>query len=238
MMMHVRKSSERGRVNHGWLDARHTFSFGRYHDPEFMGFRALRVINQDIVAPGMGFGTHGHDNMEIITYVLRGTLRHQDSLGSQGDLTPGQVQRMSAGAGIRHSEFNPSKDQSLELLQIWIEPDVQDARPEYEQREFPELQTPGSLHLLVGPRMPSDGEAGAPIRMNADVRVLAGRLARGHVTKLGLRPGRHAWVQVVRGEVEVNGTVLSAGDAAAIKQESSVTLAGIQDAEVLVFDLA
>lgn len=244
-MMVIRKSESRGHLNHGWLDARHTFSFGRYHDPQHMGFRALRVINQDVIAPGMGFGMHGHDNMEIITYVLRGALRHQDSLGSQGDLKPGWIQRMSAGSGIRHSEANASKAEPLELLQIWIEPDVQNAKPEYEDREMPMLREPnsgGRLHLLVGQRETAPGEAAAPIRMNADARLFAGRLNAGQSDAIALRPGRHAWVQIVAGEVEVNGTRLSPGDGAAISFEGEakpgVLIAAQSPAEMLVFDLA
>ena len=240
-MMLIRHSKDRGHINHGWLDARHTFSFGRYYDPNHMGFLALRVINQDIIAPGMGFGMHGHDNMEIFTYVLRGALRHQDSLGSQGDLKPGWIQRMSAGSGIRHSEANASKSEPLELLQVWIEPDMQNAKPEYEDREVPMLHDAkgaGRLHLLVGQREPAPGEPSAPIRMNADARLFAGRFGPGQSDAIALRAGRHAWVQIAAGEIEVNGARLSPGDGAAISDETRVEVRAHSPAEVLVFDLA
>lgn len=230
-MITRRASDERGRFDHGWLDTRHTFSFGRYHDPRHMGFRALRVINEDVVAPGAGFPEHGHEDMEIISYVLSGALAHRDSTGGQETLRPGEVQRMTAGGGIEHSEFNPSASEPAHFLQIWIRPERRGLTPSYEQRAFGDLD--GRLRLIASP----DAQDGS-LRVHQDVRVLAGRLTPGQSARVTLGPGRHAWVQVARGRVEVNGVVLSAGDGAALSDEPEVRVSVLEPAELLVFDLA
>ncbi len=230
-MIQVRKSEDRGHFDHGWLDTRHTFSFGMYHDAAHMGFRSLRVINEDVVAPGKGFGEHPHQDMEIITYVLQGALAHRDSLGNGESIRPGDVQRMTAGTGIEHSEFNASKTDPVHLLQIWIRPRKRGLQPGYEQKrfEFP----PGKLLLVASP----DGAAGS-VKIETDALLYAGRLAKGQSAQIELGPGRHAWIQVARGEIEANGTQLRPGDGAAISDEPKVALRAPSDAEVLVFDLA
>jgi redox-sensitive bicupin YhaK (pirin superfamily) len=228
--MTIRRSDERGHLDHGWLDTYHTFSFGHYHDPEHMGFRALRVINEDYVRAGRGFATHPHDNMEIITYILEGELAHKDSTGTSGVIRPGEVQRMSAGSGILHSEANPSTTSRVHLLQIWIEPNKRDVAPEYEQRKLPAAS--GSLALVAS----SDGEAGS-MRIHADARLFAGVLAPGRPQRLDLKHG-HAWVQVVRGSVRLDGQALRAGDGAALENARALTLESDEPAELLVFDLA
>jgi quercetin 2,3-dioxygenase len=230
-----RRSDERGHLDHGWLDTRHTFSFAGYHDPAHMGFRSLRVINEDRVLPGEGFGTHGHEDMEILSYVLAGVLSHRDSTGSAGELRPGEVQRMSAGTGIRHSEFNGSDAEPVHFLQIWLLPDRPGHRPSYEQRAYPPEERRGRLRLVASP----DGAEGSTT-LHADARVYATLLAPGQAVELGLPPGRHGWVQVARGEVELNGLRLSAGDGAATSDERLLRLAGAGqgEAELLVFDLA
>jgi quercetin 2,3-dioxygenase len=234
-MITVRRSEERGHFDHGWLDTRHTFSFADYHDPEHMGFRSLRVINEDRVLPGQGFDTHGHRDMEILSYVLSGTLSHRDSSGGGGALRPGEVQRMSAGTGIRHSEFNGSAEEPVHFLQIWLLPDRTGHRPSYEQRPFPAEERRGKLRLVASP----DGAEGSTV-VHQDARVWATLLADGQRVEQALAPGRHGWIQVARGEVEVNGTRLRAGDGAALSGEPKVELTGrgAQEAEVLVFDLA
>jgi len=234
-MLTVRRSAERGRFDHGWLDTRHTFSFADYHDPEQMGFRSLRVINEDVVAPGQGFGTHGHRDMEILSYVLEGTLAHRDSTGGKGTIVPGEVQRMSAGTGVRHSEFNGSETERVHFLQIWLLPDRQGHAPGYEQRAFPDEERRGALRLVASP----DGADGS-LTVHQDARVYATLLARGEAVERELAPGRHAWVQVARGEVEVNGVRLRAGDGAALSDERGVRIAGTGEgvAELLLFDLA
>jgi quercetin 2,3-dioxygenase len=234
-MITVRKSESRGHFDHGWLDTRHTFSFGDYHDPEQMGFRALRVINEDRVKPGQGFGTHGHRDMEIISYVLSGALAHRDSTGGGGVLRPGEVQRMSAGTGVRHSEFNGSEGEPVHFLQIWIVPDRAGHAPSYEQRAYPEHERRGRLRLIASP----DGAEGSTT-LHQDARVFACLLGPGAGASHVMAPGRHAWVQVARGEVELNGTRLRAGDGAAVSEERALALtgAGSSDAELLVFDLA
>lgn len=232
-MIRVRASGERGWFDHGWLDTRHTFSFGMYHDPAHMGFRALRVINEDVVAPGRGFGEHPHKDMEIITYILAGALRHSDSLGHGTTIRPGDVQRMTAGTGIEHAEFNASETEPVHLLQVWIRPDRRGLAPGYEQKHFPAESRRGRLALVVSP----DGAEGS-LTIHQDTRVYAGLLAPGQGATLAPAPGRHAWVQVARGSLELNGFPLSAGDGAAVSDEPAIRLRASADAEMLVFDLA
>jgi len=232
-MITIRKSEDRGRGEHGWLDTRYTFSFADYHDPQHMGFRALRVINEDIVAPGAGFPTHGHRDMEILTYVLSGAIEHKDSLGTGEVLRPGEVQRMSAGTGVEHSEFNPSRDEPLHLLQIWIVPERRGLPPEYEQRAFPEIERRGRLRLLAA----RDGRDGA-LAIHQDVDLLGALLEPGERVEHVLRPARHAWVQVARGSSRVNGALLRQGDGAAISGERAVSVESSEASEILLFDLA
>ena len=234
-MITVRKSDDRGHLDHGWLDTRHTFSFADYHDEEQMGFRALRVINEDRVLPAEGFGTHGHRDMEIISYVLSGALAHRDSTGGSGVLRPGEVQRMTAGTGVTHSEFNGSKEEPVHFLQIWLLPDRRGHVPSYEQKAYPDAERRGKLRLVASP----DGADGSTT-IHQDARVHATLLGRGEAAGLPLAKGRHAWVQVARGELDVNGTRLRAGDGAALSDEATVSLSGAGDglAEALVFDLA
>ncbi len=233
-MITVRRSGERGHFDHGWLDTRHTFSFAAYHDPAHMGFRALRVINEDRVRPGEGFGTHGHRDMEILSYVLSGVLAHRDSSGGGGQLEPGQVQRMSAGTGIQHSEFNGSAQEPVHFLQIWLLPDRPGHRSSYEQRAYPATERRDRLRLIASP----DGAEGSTT-IHQDARVYASLLGQGRTVELPLAAGRHGWVQVAGGEVEVNGVRLAAGDGAAISEEALVRIAGAGpgEAELLVFDL-
>jgi redox-sensitive bicupin YhaK (pirin superfamily) len=228
-----RLSNERGLADHGWLKSRHTFSFADYHDPAHMGFRNLRVINEDRVAPGQGFGTHGHRDMEIISYVLDGELGHTDSMGTGSVIRPGDVQRMSAGTGVRHSEMNPSPDQPAHFFQIWLLPERQGIAPGYEQKRFDEAEKQGRLRLVAA----RDGRDGA-ITIHADAELYAGLLAPGDHARLDLKPGRHAWIQVARGTIAVNGQPLEAGDGAAVSDETALDVTASSDAEVLVFDLA
>jgi quercetin 2,3-dioxygenase len=232
-MLTIRKAADRGHADHGWLDSYHTFSFADYHDPAHMGFRALRVINDDRVARGQGFGSHSHRDMEIISYVLEGALAHKDSMGTDGVLRPGDVQRMSAGTGVVHSEFNGSKTDPVHFLQIWIKPDAKGIAPGYEQKTFPAADKRGRLRLVASP----DGDAGS-LRINADARVYAGVLDAGHQVDLALGDGRHAWVQVAEGRVRLNGQELAAGDGVAISDERHLNIEGTDTGEVLVFDLA
>jgi len=232
-MVTVRRSGDRGRFDFGWLDTRHTFSFGEYHDPKWMGYRWLRVINEDWVAPGRGFGTHPHRDMEIITYVVSGALAHKDSTGAEGTIRPGDVQRMTAGRGVTHSEFNPSEKERTHLLQIWILPRERGLEPSYEQEHFDESQRRGRLRLIASP----DGADGS-VTIQQDVRVYAAHLVTGDRAGFDLGPGRAAWVQVVGGEVTANWTRLNAGDGAAIEGEPRVDISASKDSEVLVFDLA
>jgi quercetin 2,3-dioxygenase len=232
-MLTLRSARERGRTRIGWLDSRHSFSFGEYYDPAQMGFRALRVINEDRVEPGAGFPTHGHHDMEIISYVLDGGLAHQDSLGTGSIIRPGEVQRMSAGTGIRHSEFNASKTEPVHFLQIWIEPEREGLAPSYEQKAFDLLGVPGRLHL-VGAR---DGRGGA-ITIHQDVTMHAGVLRKGDSIDYAPAPGRHVWVQIAHGTVALNGQAMSAGDGAAASQEPRLRLAASADSEIVLFDLA
>ena len=233
-MIQVRRAEERGHANHGWLDTYHTFSFADYYDPKFMGFRSLRVINEDRVAPGAGFGTHGHRDMEILTYVLEGSLAHKDSMGHQQALGPNEIQRMSAGTGVRHSEFNASKNERLHLFQIWIEPATNGTPPSYEQIRFDPEEKKNKLKRLAGPQ----GGAGAA-RINQDAQVFVAELAKGADIPYSLDSKRAAWVHVVRGEVVVNGVALHTGDAAAVSGEEQVALTGgdTESSEVLLFDL-
>jgi redox-sensitive bicupin YhaK (pirin superfamily) len=234
-MIQVRKSEERGHANHGWLDTRYTFSFADYHDPKFMGFRSLRVINEDSVAPDRGFGMHGHRDMEILTYVLQGSLAHKDSMGHQEVLGPNEIQRMSAGTGVRHSEFNPSSTEPLHLFQIWIEPAAMGTRPGYEQIRFDPEEKKNKLKRLAGP-LGADGSA----RINQDAHMFVAELAKGVEVPYSLSSERGAWVHVVRGEVAVNGIELHTGDAAAVSGEEKLALTGIgaEPNEILLFDLA
>jgi redox-sensitive bicupin YhaK (pirin superfamily) len=233
-MIQVRRSEDRGHANHGWLDTYHTFSFADYYDPKFMGFRSLRVINEDRVAPGAGFGTHGHRDMEILTYVLEGSVAHQDSMGHQEALGPNEIQRMSAGTGVRHSEFNLSKSAGLHLFQIWIEPATTGTQPSYEQIRFDPKDKQNKLKRLAGPA----GGNGAA-RINQDAQVFVAELAKGAEIPYRLGSNRGAWVHVVRGEVAVNGIALRTGDAAAISAEEHLAFTGREDesSEILLFDL-
>jgi hypothetical protein len=233
-MITVRPARERGHADHGWLDSHHTFSFADYHDPRHMGFRALRVINEDRVAPGRGFGTHPHRDMEILSYVIEGALEHKDSMGTGSVIRPGDVQRMSAGTGVLHSEFNASKEVPVHFLQIWILPEEARLPPSYEQKRFGDEEKQGRLRAVAA----RDGRDGA-LTVHQDVTVYAGLLAAGEVVRHPLAPGRHAWVQVVRGAIDLGGQPLSAGDGASVSDEAELAL-GARDgaAEVLVFDLA
>jgi redox-sensitive bicupin YhaK (pirin superfamily) len=231
-MITVRPSEARGRANFGWLDSRHTFSFGQYHDPGHMGFRDLRVINEDRVAPEGGFPNHSHRDMEIISYVLEGALEHKDSLGNGAAIRPGEVQRMTAGTGITHSEYNPAKDSPVHFLQIWIMPESDGIAPGYEQKSYSTADRQGRLKL-VGSR---DGREGS-VTINQDVSLYAGLLAKGDRVKHKLAPGRHAWLQVARGAVSANGQWLRAGDGAAISEETAIEIIADEAAEILLFDL-
>lgn len=232
-MINIRRSSERGAANHGWLNSRHTFSFGHYYDPNFLGFGALRVINEDRVKPAAGFATHGHQDMEIISYVLDGALEHKDSIGTGSVIRPGEVQRMTAGTGIRHSEYNHSKSDLVHFLQIWIAPEREGLTPSYEQTEFPAGERRGKLRL-VGSR---DGRDGS-LTIHQDVNLYAGLFAEGESETLPLKKGRKAWVQVARGDIELSGYKLSAGDGAAVTDVDKIDIKGAKDSEILVFDLA
>jgi redox-sensitive bicupin YhaK (pirin superfamily) len=234
-MITIRRSAERGHFDHGWLDTRHTFSFAGYRDPAQMGFRALRVINEDRVQPGEGFGLHGHQDMEILSWVLSGALAHRDTSGGGGVLRPGDVQRMSAGTGIRHAEMNGSAEEPVHFLQIWLLPDRPGHAPSYEQRTYAAEERRGRLRLIASP----DGAEGSTV-IHQDARVHAALLAEGQGASLPLRTGRYGWVQVARGTVDVNGTPLAAGDGAALAGEPQVAITGrsAEEAEVLVFDLA
>ena len=233
-MITIRPAQDRGTANFGWLDSRHTFSFGNYYDPNYMGFADLRVINEDKVTPGQGFGTHGHRDMEIISYVLEGALEHKDSIGTGSVIRPGDVQRMSAGTGIEHSEFNASKTEPVHFLQIWILPEQKGIKPGYEQKTFCEEEKRGTFRL-VGSR---DGRDGS-ITIHQDVNLYASTLHDGETVSHPLAEERVAWLQVVRGAVQLNDQTLTAGDGATIVQESRITLQGAaKDTEVLLFDMA
>jgi hypothetical protein len=231
-MITVRRASERGRTRLDWLDSRHSFSFGDYYDPRHMGFRDLRVINEDFIDPAEGFGTHPHRDMEIITLMLDGRLAHRDSLGSGSELKPGEVQIMSAGTGITHSEFNASRADTSHLLQIWILPERKGLTPRYDQRAFPADERRGRLRPVVTP-----DERDGSLKIFQDVSLFLGSLAAGDTATHPLRPGRHAWLQVAGGAVEVNGTRLEAGDGAAVSGEPALDLKSGDESEVLLFDL-
>ena len=229
-MIRIRPSEERGRNKLNWLDTHFTFSFDQYYDPEHVQFRSLRVLNEDIVAPGQGFGMHPHRDMEILTWILEGALEHRDSMGTGAVIRPGELQHMTAGSGILHSEFNPSPKDPTHLLQIWIMPDRKNLKPEYEQLAFPDKDLRGKFLHVAGP--------GAPVTIRQDANLYIARLGEGRETNLDLKPGRHAWVQVARGGVTLNGQHLQAGDGAAISKEEEVRVKAQEASEVLLFDLA
>lgn len=232
-MLQIRRASERGHFDHGWLNTYHTFSFADYHDPRHMGFRALRVMNEDRVAPGQGFGMHGHQDMEIVTYVLEGALEHQDSMGNGEVLKPGECQRMSAGTGIMHSEFNPSKSQLAHFYQIWLLPERRGLEPSYEQKRFPEDERLNRLRLVASP----DGAEGS-LSVHQDARIYLASAFDGQSVEHVLDAGRYAWLQVLRGEVSLNGTNLQTSDGAAVSDERKLSISAASDSEVMLFDLA
>jgi redox-sensitive bicupin YhaK (pirin superfamily) len=232
-MITVRRSNERGGGDYGWLKTRHSFSFSDYWDEKWMGFRSLRVINEDFVAPSAGFPTHPHRDMEIITYILSGELEHKDSLGTGSVIRPGDGQRMTAGRGIRHSEHNPSATETAHLLQIWITPEKPGLEPSYEQKSFPAEEKRGKLRLIAS----SNGADGS-VKINQDAKLFVTLLSPGEETIHNLNSNRHAWLQVAKGEVELNGKKLTQGDGAAVSEETKLTIKGTKGAEVLLFDLA
>jgi quercetin 2,3-dioxygenase len=230
-MKTIRRANERGHAEHGWLDSYHTFSFADYYDPEWMGFRTLRVINDDLVMPAMGFGTHPHRDMEIITYVLSGALQHKDSMGNGRIIRPGEVQYMAAGTGVQHSEFNPSKDEAAHFLQIWIQPERKGLKPRYGERSLADAPK-GRFNLVVS-KAGRDGS----LAINQDADLYLARLEPGNEASHALKPDRHAWVHVAEGEVKLNGDTLKAGDAAALSGEPKVQLVAAKPSQVLLFDL-
>ena len=232
-MLTLRKSQDRGYADHGWLKSFHSFSFAGYYDPQFMGWGNLRVINEDRVAAGMGFGKHGHRNMEIISYVLSGELAHEDSMGNVKGIPPGDVQRMSAGTGVTHSEFNHAKDQTTHFLQIWIEPNVTEITPSYEQKTIPSVDKLGKLCLIASPN-----GADHSVKIHADAKVYVGLFNGPQSQKLELNPERKAYVHLIKGALQINGISLSTGDALLIEKESSLLISDGQDAEVMIFDLS
>ena len=230
-MKTILKSNERGHANHGWLDSYHTFSFADYYNPQWMGYRSLRVINDDLVMPGMGFGTHPHRDMEIISYVVSGAIEHKDSMGNGRVIKAGEFQYMAAGSGVQHSEFNPSKTEPLRLLQIWIMPDTKGVKPRYAERNYAQAET-GKL-FLVASKTGRDGS----MEIHQDADLLLGKLDVGQSVKHSLGKGRHAWVQVAEGEVELNGAKLSGGDAVAVSAEDALNITATKPSQVLLFDL-
>jgi redox-sensitive bicupin YhaK (pirin superfamily) len=232
-MLAIRRAGERGHFDHGWLSTYHTFSFADYYDPAHMGFRGLRVINEDRVQPGKGFGTHPHRDMEIISYVLEGGLEHRDSMGNGSVIRPGEIQRMSAGTGITHSEFNVSTNELVHFLQIWLVPTQRGIEPGYEQKAIDRNEQNGRLRLVASP----DGKDGSVV-IHADARVYAGLFENGAKAEFVIPQGRHAWVHIARGEASINGHALSAGDGAALSDEPTVKVEGVDASEVLAFDLA
>lgn len=232
-MITIRPAEQRGHADHGWLDSHHTFSFADYYDPDHMGFRSLRVINDDRVQSGKGFGTHPHRDMEIISYVIEGALSHRDSMGTGSVIKPGDVQRMSAGSGVTHSEFNDSQTEPVHFLQIWLLPAERGISPSYEQKAFSREEKLGRLRLVASP----DGRDGS-VLIHTDAAVYAGIFEAGQASELPLAKGRHAWVHVVQGSVRVNGRDLKEGDGAAFSDEPAVRVEGVNQGEVLVFDLA
>ncbi|MDI3284160.1 pirin family protein [Polyangium sp. 15x6] len=232
-MITLRRSEDRGHANHGWLDSYHTFSFANYYDPAHMGFRSLRVINEDRVSPAQGFGTHPHRDMEIISYVLDGALEHKDSMGTGSVIRPGDVQRMSAGTGVTHSEFNGSRKELVHFLQIWIVPEARGIAPGYEQKNFSDAEKQGRLRLIAS----RDGRDGS-VTIHQDASIYAALLSDGEEARYALAEGRHAYVHVAKGEVQLGGTVLHAGDGAAVSREKELVFTGHGKGEVLLFDLA
>jgi redox-sensitive bicupin YhaK (pirin superfamily) len=230
-MKMIRRSNERGHANHGWLDSYHTFSFGDYYDPQWMGYRSLRVINDDLVMPGMGFGTHPHRDMEIISYVLSGAIEHKDSMGNGRVIRAGEFQYMAAGTGVLHSEFNPSKTEPLRLLQIWIQPDVKGVKPRYAEKNFANAPT-GKLNLVAS----KSGRDGS-IAIHQDADLSFAKLDAGQKVARPLAAGRHAWVHVAEGEVELNGVKLAGGDAVGVSDESVLNISATKASQVLLFDL-
>jgi redox-sensitive bicupin YhaK (pirin superfamily) len=231
-MIEVRLAGERGKTRTDWLDSNHTFSFNRYYDPRYTGFRTLLVINEDFVAPARGFGTHSHSDMEILSYVVAGQLAHKDSTGTSAVIRPGEMQRMTAGTGVSHSEFNPSQTEPTHFLQIWIQAEQDGLKPGYEQRDFPEAQRRGKLRLVAS----RDGSEGS-VTIHQDVKVYVALPATGDEITYQLAGGRHAWIQVVKGVVAINETSLRAGDGAAISEETTLNVAAREDSEILLFDL-
>ena len=232
-MITRRPADERGRTRTNWLDGRHTFSFNRYHDPRWSGFRDLLVINEDRVAPAKGFPPHSHSDMEIITYIISGALEHRDSMGNTSVIRPGEVQRMSAGTGVTHSEFNPSSGEQVHLLQIWITPEREGLTPSYEQREFSTEESRGRLRLIAS----RDGRDGS-VTVHQDAEVYNASLGEGDEVSHELKGGRHAWVQVVKGSLKINDVELKAGDGAAVSEEEKLLIRADEQSEILLFDLA
>jgi len=232
-MITTRPAKERGKTKTSWLDSNHTFSFNRYYDPRYTGFRDLLVINEDFVAPGQGFGTHSHENMEILSYVLEGALEHRDSTGAEGILRPNELQRMSAGTGVRHSEFNPSETEQTHFLQIWILPDQEGLKPEYEQHTFTENSRRGGWRLIGSP----DGRDGS-VTIHQNVKLYDALLKAGEALAYELDRNRHAWVQVIKGRITLNGSPLAMSDGAAVSNEKALAINAMTEAEVLLFDLA
>ncbi|MFT7541600.1 MAG: redox-sensitive bicupin YhaK (pirin superfamily) [Gammaproteobacteria bacterium] len=232
-MITIRRSNERGHANHGWLDSYHTFSFANYYDAKFMHFGALRVVNQDRVDAAQGFGTHGHKDMEIVSYVLDGVLEHKDSMGNGSQMRPGDVQLMSAGSGVTHSEFNASPDTPMHFLQMWVFPKNKGTRPRYEQKAFSQEERQGQLRLVVSP----DGEGGS-LTIDQDARLFASLFAPGERVVHALRADRSAWLHVARGKIRLNGVDLGPGDGAAIRDEDELVFEGIEDAEVVLWEIA
>ena len=230
-MMNIRKSGERGHANHGWLDSYHTFSFADYYDPKHTNFRSLRVINEDFIAPGKGFGTHPHQDMEIITYIVKGALQHRDSMGNSAVMRAGDIQRISAGSGIRHSEFNASSSEPVHLLQIWLLPDQTGVKPGYVEKSFGKAER-NRLHLATS----QTGRVGS-IPINQDADLYFSKLDAGQKADLALRPGRHAWLQLIEGQIDANGSRLNAGDAAGFSQTDALNLTAVDPAHFLLFDL-
>jgi len=232
-MIVIRRADDRGYADHGWLQARHTFSFAGYRDREHMGFRSLRVMNEDRVAPGQGFGTHPHNDMEIVTYVLEGAIEHRDSMGNGAVLRPGEFQHMSAGTGITHSEFNPSDSEPLHLYQIWLYPREEGIQPTYDQKRFDDAEMTNRLRVVASP----EGEEGS-LTIQQDAKIYLSKLGMEQSLKHSLAPGRHAWLQVLRGGVALNGQDLHTGDGAAVSEETELNIVGSTDAEIMLFDLA
>lgn len=232
-MLTIRKSDERGHFDHGWLNTYHTFSFDQYYDPHYMGFRSLRVINEDFVAPGRGFPMHGHRDMEIITFILEGGLKHEDSMGNGSVIRPGDVQRMTAGTGVRHSEKNASNTERVHLLQIWILPNAEGLPPGYEQKAFTEDERRGQMRLIAS----SDGREGS-VRLNQDVNLFASILDAGQEIERAMDPARYGWIQVARGSLSVNGENAGQGDGVVVAAESNLKIKAQEDAEILLFDLS